>query len=178
MICLLQIRPLASAVFKQKDDKHFKNSVTFCKVSGRLRAAVKPSQDVSMITVKLVVLQQFQTSLQRLVLHTTTSRLLTRWHSLNRSHSHHPVIHRARWKTNALNGNSPSLRLCLVPFLLPEEWEEPTGRSFHSAPAVVILEETGWEDDSRVGGRGSCVLVDGMRESEREKKGRWRETPV
>lgn len=70
----------------------------------------------------------------------------------------------------SLNGNSPSLRVCLVPFLLPEEWEEPTGRSFHSAPAVVILEETGWEDDSRVGGRGSCVLVDGMRVRAKERK--------
>lgn len=62
MICFLQIPPASFAIFKQNDNKHLKkHSVTFDKVSGRLHAACKPSQDVSMITVKLVVLQQLHT---------------------------------------------------------------------------------------------------------------------
>lgn len=72
-----------------------------------------------------------------------------------------------RGEKKVLNGNSHSPRLYLLSLLHPEEWEEPTGRSFHSALTVVILEGTWWETDRRMGGWGSCVVVDTMREGER-----------
>lgn len=67
-----------------------------------------------------------------------------------------------------VNGNPHTLFLSLLPFLLPEQWEEPKGRSFHSASTVVILEETGREREGEGGGR--CVVVDRERERDRARE--------
>lgn len=84
---------------------------------------------------------------------------------MKRPRSHLPNVHGGG--KNVVNGNPHTLFLYLFPFLLPEQWEEPTGRSFHSALTVVILEEMGREREWECGREGETCGY-GQKQGERE----------
>lgn len=125
------------------------------KVSHTFRTACDPVRTFPRSQTNSSSYSSYKHANLRELLANVTSRLLTRRQSLKRSHAHLPVVHSGG--KYVVNGNPHTLFLSLLPFLLPEQWEEPTGRSFHSASTVVILEETGREREGVGGGR--CVVV-------------------
>lgn len=113
------------------------------------------------------------TCVHRLVLDAITNRLLTRWHSLEGSRPHPPTALRGK---KVLKRNSHSLRLYLVPLLLPEQWEEPNRKVISFSSLSSYWRRLGGGEEGELCG---CRQDESERERERERwKDGWREMPL